>query len=235
VVTNITKALEAWSRLTRALENTLIDNLASTTPWLAPVMPAYIAWANMTHILKFPWWVSLIGALVVEFLGIATITTAFQFWDWNDKKRQTDQSAPFVIATICAGFYLAIILTVNVLLDTSIILSTIAKALLSTLSIIAAIILAVRSQHARRITQIEAEKEQKRQERQEKRQEQKTATSRKDSGNLPGHIDWRNLSDAEKRSLAGLTPKQIQEIFTIPERTARNWKKLADAYNHHQQ
>lgn len=107
------------NRLSNFFEVSLINNIAAITPWLAPVAPAYIAWDHMTHVLFFPPIVSIIVAGVVEFLGLSTVITATQFWDWNDSKRQSDQSAPFWIALASAGFYLVIIVTINVLLDGS--------------------------------------------------------------------------------------------------------------------
>ena len=191
---------------------TLVDNIAATIPWLAPIVPATIAWQHMSGILHFPWIVATLTAVVIEFLGLATITTSFQFWDWNDKKRQTDPKAPLWIVLICAGFYTAIVLIVNVLLDSAPIVQKIAKGLLSILSIIGAITIAVRSQQARRAAAVQLEKEQRKQERQEKTAE--------------GLALFDELSAKERELLKGLTAKQIREIFPdISITTARNWAK----------
>lgn len=225
--------LRSWSSATRMLEGTLIDNLAATTPWLAPIVPAYIAWDHMTHVLLFPATISFIGAAVVEFLGLSTVITATQFWDWNDSKRKTDQTAPFWIAIIAASFYLVIIVTINVLLDDSAPLSRLSKALLSLLSIVAAIIIAIRSQHARRVATLEAERQERRQERQEKKIAAKLPKrparqrQEKPPEKSPG-MDWRSLSPTEREALQGLSTQGIRAIFPhISERTAREWKKRA--------
>lgn len=219
--------LDRWNELARKLDTSLIDNIASTTPWLAPVIPAYLAYHNMTTVMDFPVWVSFVGAAVVECLGLATVTTSFQFWDWNDKKRQIDQSAPFRIALMTAAFYLTIVLTVNVLLDSSPVLHRVAKLLLSVLGVVGAIILAIRSQHSRRLAAVEAEKAAKRQDRQEKRQQ--TASTRQVADKVP---DWRSLSEEDKESLRGLMPKEICERYPgLSDRTARYWKsqlKISD-------
>lgn len=157
--------LDRWNALARQLETSLVDNIASTTPWLAPVIPAYLAYHSMMKVMDFPFLIALAGAVVVEFLGLATVTTSFQFWDWNDKKRQSDQSAPFWIALVTAAFYLTIVLTVNVLLDESPPLHRLAKLLLSVLGVVGAVTLAIRSQHSRRMAAVEEEKEMRRQER----------------------------------------------------------------------
>jgi Mn2+/Fe2+ NRAMP family transporter len=188
----------------------------------------------MTYILQFPAPVAIVGASVVEFLGLSTVITATQFWDWNDSKRKTDQGAPFWIAITAGAFYLAIIITINVLLDSSTFLLRLSKALLSLLSIVAAVVIAIRSQHARRMALVEAEKQEKRQLRQE-RQEVKTpvkraARSRKDKP--PGDkspVDWRTLSLTERQTLHGLSTAEIKAIFPgISDRTARDWKKRAN-------
>jgi hypothetical protein len=229
-----TEFLHSWSSITRTLEGTLIDNLAATTPWLAPIVPAYIAWDHMTHVLLFPGWIAFIGAAVVEFLGLSTVITATQFWDWNDSKRKTDQTAPFWIAIIAAAFYLVIIITINVLLDNSALLNRLSKALLSLLSIVAAVIIAIRSQHARRVAILDAERQEKRRERQERRENKspvkRAASKRKEKppDKSPG-MDWRSLSDTERQTLRGLSSMGIRNIFPgISERTAREWKKRAN-------
>jgi hypothetical protein len=221
------KFLDRWNELARKLDTSLVDNIASTTPWLAPVIPAYLAYHNTTTVMGFPAWVAFIGAVVVECLGLATVTTSFQFWDWNDKKRQVDQSAPFWIALTTAAFYLAIVLTVNVLLDGAPLLHRIAKLLLSVLGVVGAITLAIRSQHSRRLAAVEDEKAAKRQERQEKRQQ--TASTRQVAAKVP---DWRALSEEERDAMRGLSSKQICERYPgLSDRTARYWKsqlKISD-------
>lgn len=222
------------NRLSAFFEVSLINNIAAITPWLAPIAPAYIAWSHMTNVLQFPPAIAVVVASVVEFLGLSTVITATQFWDWNDSKRQSDQSAPFWIALISAGFYLAIIITINVLLDNSNTIERIAKALLSLLSIVAAVIIAIRSQHARRVAGIELERQEKKFQRQERKEVKlpvkRTARSRKDKP--PGDkspVDWRTLSPTERQTLQGLSTQEIKNIFPgISDRTARDWKKRAN-------
>lgn len=161
----VTAFLQGWSALTRALESTLIDNLAATIPWAAPCVPAYMMFHNLVTVIGFPQWVSFLAALVVEFLGLTTVSTTFQLWSWNDSRRKIDQPAPVRIAAITAGFYLLVVILVNVILDSAPFQQRLAKALLSMLSIIGAVVLAIRSQHARRLTEIEAEKGARREER----------------------------------------------------------------------
>ena len=85
--------LHTWQNLTRAFEATLIDNLAATTPWLAPVIPAYLVYRNLVDKLGFNQIVAGVAATTVEFVGLATVHTVFALWDYNQAKRKSDQSS----------------------------------------------------------------------------------------------------------------------------------------------
>ena len=94
-------------------------------------------------------------------LGLAAVHTAFQLWQFNKIKNQKDETAPFRWAVGGVAVYLVIIITVNILLEAAYtddlfsfesIASIGAKALLSLLSIVAEFVLALRSQHAQRLT-----------------------------------------------------------------------------------
>lgn len=159
MVTWITRFLTGWKEVTRAFEETLVDNISATIPWLAPIIPAYIAFVNLTEMLKFNNTIGWIGAIVVEFLGLATVSTTFWLWNYNDSNKGKDgnQKAPVFVSGFTAGFYILIVIIVNVVLDIdkSPFTHILAKALLSTLSISGAITLSIRSQHARRLAEAE--------------------------------------------------------------------------------
>lgn len=157
----------------RALEETLVDVLAAFIPWLAPAIPAYLAWRNMTGVLGFDPLLAGVGAVVVEFLGLATVSTTVSLWDYNDTKRVGDQRAPLWVAGLTALGYIGIVLTVNVLLDDAPALHLLAQALLSLLSVIGAVTLAIRAQHARRLARIEAARQEERKAAEEARQERR--------------------------------------------------------------
>lgn len=238
----VTNFLRGWGDLTRALEATLIDNLAATVPWLAPVLPAYMVYHSLSTVMNFPVQIAWIGAAVVEFLGLSTVATTFQFWDWNDSRRKTDQGAPVWIAAATAAFYLIVVILVNVVLDTAPAVQRFAKALLSTLSVIAAITLAIRSQHARRLEEIDRIKAEKRAERRLRRHSGEfPATSASFENlagekNLPQHAktnDWRRLSRDEKTAIAEMQPAELVHIYPISDRTAREWVKKARQNGYH--
>lgn len=176
IVTSTVEALSGANRLMRAVESILIDLFAATAPWLAPVLPAYMVWHSLTQRLDMPDWVSIVGALVIEFLGLSAISTTLALWTYNDHKRESAREpgkaakrkkgalkrikglAPVWVAFGAGAFYLIVVLVVNVLLDQAGPIERTAKALLSSLSVIAGIILAVRAQHAKRLEEIEQRK-----------------------------------------------------------------------------
>lgn len=159
------KAFEKIRNLTTETEATVIGLVAATIPWLAPFIPAYIAYHNMIEVLSFSSWLSLVGAAVIEFLGLSAVHTAIQFWSYNRTRRKTDEAAPVYVATAVGVFYLAVVLTVNVILDKAPVEQLIAKALLSLISVPAGITLAIRAQHSSYLLQVEAEKRERREER----------------------------------------------------------------------
>jgi len=150
-VAGVTALLEGALTLSHAFERLLVDVVAAYVPLLAPVIPAYLAFHNLYFVLTMPLWVSIIGALVVEFLGFATITTVVQFVDFNATKHAEDPGAPFYPAVGVAAFYLIVVLTVNVLLDDSEFIERFSKLLMSTLSVAGAVTISLRGQHSVRL------------------------------------------------------------------------------------
>lgn len=150
--------MQTWQRITRAAEGTLLDNLAATTPYLATFIPATIAYKHTRLYLDFSRLEAATAALVVEFLGLAAVHTAFQLWSWNATKNKSDEEAPVKAAILVGVVYLLVIIVTNVLLEAAsvsgwsaaAVARIVAKALLSILSVVAAFVLALRAQHARR-------------------------------------------------------------------------------------
>lgn len=148
-----------------AAESVVIDIIAGVTPWLAPLIPAYMAYQNMKGVLMFDPWLALAGALVIEFLGLATVHTAVQFASYNDTagKRELKQQgkAPFWWSVLMSLFYLTIILSVNAILDygTHTNAHIFTRALLSLISVPAAVTIAIRSQHKRRLAEVNQPKQ----------------------------------------------------------------------------
>jgi hypothetical protein len=230
-------ALTGWKQLTNAMERTLVDNLAATAPWLAPLAPAYMAYQAMINVLGFPIWIAFAIGGTIELLGISTINTALTFWSWNKQKNKSDPAAPMWLATAMAGFYAVIVLVVNVLLDHSTVIEQIAKALLSSLSILAAITLALRSQHSQRVETTKHLKEERKEVRRlskvQNAKNVKTEVSMKLSRKLHENPDqpetfgkwqrWPDLPGEERLAITRMNVQQVMERYGIIERTAYNW------------
>ncbi len=165
---------DAWRNLRRA---DVVGWIAGVTPWLAPVIPAFLVFRNMSTKLDYPEPVALIGAVAVEFIGLAAVHTAVTFHHWNDEHKQNQE--PFLLAIVAGAFYVAIILTVNAALD---IWNTnpdeiknvriVAHALLSLLSVDAALIIAMRARHKRLLVERDDEKAERKAKRDETRKQQ---------------------------------------------------------------
>lgn len=237
--------LDGWRALTEALERTLVDNVAATVPWLAPMAPAYMAFHNVTGVFGWPEWIAWMIAGAVEGLGLAVVSTAFQLWDWNDRRNTRDDAAPVWLAIGATGFYLLVVITVNVLLDEATIVERAAKALLSMLSIVAAVTLALRAQHARRLEAKRMEKEIRREERKEARllkQELKLAEAQGKLPKVSGKVSeipdalpvtfgkwetWRRVPREEQLKIVRMNAGQVVETYGVSERTAYNWLEYA--------
>jgi hypothetical protein len=178
VITKIVTMLEGFLKLNRATENLLIDIVASYSPWIAPVVPAYMTYQNMTTHLAFPDWAGLAAAICVETLGFSSIQTAVSFWQWNDSANKSDPKAPVLLAILTGSFYLLTVLTVNAMLDNSNGVYRLAKALLSSLSVCAGVILALRAGHSRRLSEVEKAKQERKIERAALRAEKANRLSR---------------------------------------------------------
>lgn len=229
--------------VTRAMELMLVDVIAALIPWLAPVIPAFMAWQHMTSVLDFPGWVAGIGAAVVEFLGLSTVHTTFTFWQYNDerearrvqnqrkargrKKSQVRRAAgaPVWVAGITAGFYLAVIITVNVLLDDAAMIERVAKALLSLLGTVAAVTLAIRAQHARRLSDAEERKAEASRARIEARGRGAQSSTPKVEASievLPG--SYQDFAEYHRSNGAHHTNQELADKFHVTTRTITEWR-----------
>ena len=157
--------LKGIQRFVRASEALLIDVISMLIPWASPLIPAYMCFNSVSSVLGFPWWVAMATASVVELLGLATINTVFEFWSFNASKNKTETSSPVKLAIVVTVFYLAIILIVNTMLDDAPIIHKVAKGLLSLLTAIGGVTIAMRSAHARRLEEYDDQRKERRQER----------------------------------------------------------------------
>ena len=140
----------------RNSEASLVNLLSAIAPWLAPLAPAYLSYTHMSAKLAFPKPIAWAVAIVVEVMGLSAVSTALLFWAHNKRYSKEYKKAPIKIVIGAFVFYLAVILAINVLLEISVASWALvtAKSLLTLLSIPAALILAVRTQHQELLNEI---------------------------------------------------------------------------------
>jgi hypothetical protein len=238
--------LEDWKRLTDTAERVLVGNIAATVPWLASAIPAWIAYDNMIKVLHFWQPVAFIGGLTIEGLGISTVNTAVKFWQHN-RERQIQASsratkktkkpskpaqvrglAPFKTAVSMAVFYFVVVILLNVVLDASQGWEKVAKALLSLLSPVGAMTIALNAEFSNLLNAAA-----------EKRKDRKEKNSQKVSGKLPGTFqpaekvietsqqfdDWRKVPPSERLKMANLSQQELKEQYHLTDKNASNWYK----------
>jgi len=129
-------------------EEKLIDNVARIVPWFAPLIPASFAYHNSVSVLRLIWYEAAVVAFVVELLGLATVHTFFSLAESMKTAKENKPKHETIIMGFMAAFYLAIVVTVNILLDLEHTWQIIAaRALLSLISIPAAVTLSIRNLH----------------------------------------------------------------------------------------
>lgn len=145
-------------------------NLASTiVPWLTPISPMVMTFNHAVDIFGgAPWgtiWAIPVAA-TVELLGFATISTIVHFWLFNKKNRAEYKKAPTWIAVIMFTFYLALVLSTNVLLDLGPkvgldgdYVEIAVKALFTLQTVPGAVIVVVRTSHRNLLKEIEKAKQ----------------------------------------------------------------------------
>lgn len=101
-----------------ATEGSVVNLLSAFAPWLAPLAPAYMTYQHAVNTLKFPIYIATPAALVVEILGFSTVSTYMAFWFYNKRNKAAAKKAPLTLVISAFVFYLALIVSSNVLLDT---------------------------------------------------------------------------------------------------------------------
>lgn len=273
-VERVLTGLNDWKRVTEALEVSLVPNVAATAPWLAPILPAYMAYNGMVAVLGFWEPVAFAGGLTIEFVGVSTVATAVELWRYNEERRAASKArkikskksskkpvlrglAPDSLAMGMVVVYYGVILTVNVLLDGGDVIHKIAKGLLSSLTIVAAVTVSLRWQHSQRL----AEKAQGNEKRHRGKVERELlkeqlklaesqANSQKDAAQVAerpetyGKWDrWPDLPDEKKVRVAEMVQaakmgkkkawktelvSRLQSIYGIKERSAYQWIEYAE-------
>lgn len=162
---NVFDSINNWIRGT---ESSIVNFLSAIAPWGAPLPAAYMSYQHMMGILHFENWVAFPAAAVIEILGFSTVSTAMSFWVHNQRNKDGKDKAPIWVVLVAFAFYLGIVITMNVAIDANTgtenekLAIIIVRALLTLMSIPAALVMAVRTQHNElvKLISIEAQREQ---------------------------------------------------------------------------
>jgi len=223
----------------RDTENSLVNFLSAFSPWLAPLIPAYMTYQHAYETLHFPFFFSLAGSAVVEILGFSAVSTYLSFWFYNRRNRAEGKKAPLTVVVIAFGFYLTLIIFSNVLLDTfpsEKWAEIVVRALFTLQTIPAAMLVSVRTQHRELLSEIAKEKRET-----SERREKPSETPRKEEEQVSETFrnfpkDWRSLEPTltyeQTVQIAQLTPVDVRAWANgigVSEKTITNWRSNAQA------
>jgi len=119
--------------------SSVIGNFASNiVPLLAGILPAYLTWSHIVHVLGFPNWVGLAGAGVIEFIGLGAGNELMKVWNHNRRYKDDSNKMPMFAPFLTAFWYVGIMVTFNVILEAqpnSVFWKIVSIALFATLAI----------------------------------------------------------------------------------------------------
>lgn len=195
--------------------------VATLTPWLAPFPSAYfVARASMVH-LAAPLLVAIVIAAAIECLGVATVHTALDAMDWNDRRHKTnDTRAPLWPLLVVGGVYLVATVGLVVVLEIIPNLDTFALALFPFLAIVGAVNLGYIAQQRKR----EEDRAQRLETARRSRKQAKSSTN--GDRKLPERMTLETFLSAHPDMLS-MEAAEIAGIAHVTDRTARNWKARA--------
>lgn len=148
----------------------LSDFIAGLAPWLAPVPTAWLVGSASVRWLAWPLPVAICAALVIESLGMTATQTALTLYEYNQAKRKTDPAAPFALAASLVIVYVVVVVGLTVALDVWPGAARFAPVLFPGLSLTGVTLLALRSDHRRRLATIAGEKAERKAERAARRE-----------------------------------------------------------------
>jgi hypothetical protein len=212
----------------RNVEASFVNFISAVAPWLAPLVPAYMTYWHAIDTLKFPVWVAFPAALVVEILGFSAVSTYMMFWFFNRRNKATAKKAPLPLVVFAFLFYLALIVTSNILLDATngaewAVIAV--RALFTLQTIPAALIVVARAGHRSLLSDLAKEKA----ESDRKVAEELTTAAENIPVTFPS--DWRKtrimLTIEQVKAISTSNSKDIAFLYKVSERTARNWRTYA--------
>lgn len=149
-----------------SLEQSFVNLISSIVPWLAPIAPAIMTYQNLTNVLTFGEVGAIIVAVVVEFLGLSTVSTSITLWKHNQRYTDKKYHLPTWMPLLSFAFYIFLVVTLNVLIEFMSVdypqyeayTEIAARALLVFLTVPASAVLVSRSQYTRTVALIEKQR-----------------------------------------------------------------------------
>lgn len=120
---NIIVRLFEWlSQSINGGEKAIIDLVSAIVPYLVPIIPASLMYDHALNDMGFAPWIAKTAGVVVELLGLASVSTAVRFFLYNkrfkkDAKNENPNKAPFKQVMTIYASYVLIVLVVNVILE----------------------------------------------------------------------------------------------------------------------
>jgi predicted DNA-binding protein (UPF0251 family) len=206
------KNYSEWARLVHstfnAIEDFAIDSVAALGPWLTPIPSAtLVARAVVIHL----GWSDLLGvvtAIIIESLGLTTVSTTLQLRQFNNSKRKSDPEAPFGLAASLVSIYFFSTIGLTIMLDIYPALSRYAPGIFPILALTGAFILAIRSDHKLRVLSIEQEK-------QERKNKRKPKTVHKNVNNLSNNELFDTNLDRLQQGRKQKRDERLEALLTV--------------------
>jgi len=95
-------------------ERAIIDLASAVVPYMVPIIPAYLMYDHAMNHMGFEPWIAKTAGVVVELLGLASVSTAVRFFLYNrrfkkDAKNENPNKAPFKQAMAIYASYVVIV------------------------------------------------------------------------------------------------------------------------------
>lgn len=223
-----------------SIENKIINVVAKIGPWLAPIPTAWAVGITAYRSLGWPAVVAFAAGLAVEAGNISAIYTALELRSYNQERRQDDPPAPTWLAIVMSGITLLASFVLAVMVDVYPAIAAWSAAVFPLLSLAGAVVLALRGDHAGRLTAITESKERAREERRKRAEERRELAGKmtesapalpesvSDDGKPPEgerrKAAWPDLLPEERQALTGKSPAEILALYDISEKSARTWR-----------
>lgn len=237
------KLLDLQSKIQAVNGEDLTDKLINLSPWLTPLSGMQITIQNMLGPLNYWPPVAYLTGVAIEILGVATLSTALDFYQHNKRYADDKNKMPLIVPGLAFGFYIVLIMAIVILLEIPLegsqkVASLITvKAMLTLLSIPAGLIIAVRKLHKDTLQKLSKKKQ--------------TAAQVSEGEAViapaPAQVspqvsepqaqvsetfeNWKRVPENIRKEIALLSHwSEVQKRFpNLIEKTAQNWLKSAKA------